>query len=291
MDLSVEDPELFQVYLNCVYFGSETLEKSNAAFRLAVRNNDTGCPEINVYNICKDVTEEMLVSHFEEFGEIGQVEFVAECATLTSTYESSRVVYITFNTPEAGRAAIKARDGVELDGHQLTVEADDYLPEYELADLHYEALVRLYVLADTLQDVVTCNMVADSIEQFFDITKVHPGKVPIAAVYESTVEGNSLRKLMRNLWFYNTRGACQNRLHDSGFPSDFLYDLVREYVRVKVGIVGEDFKQFLDVASTDIIDVPNGCRYHQHDDEHPPCAMSSTVKKPCRSCRPPKRSA
>ena len=297
MDLSVEGPEVSQAYLNCVYLGPETLEETAAAFRHAVLDSITGCPEINVYNVCKEVTTELLLEHFEEFGEIEEINISTLSATSASRYESLHVAYITYRAAEAGRAAIKASDSLILHGHQLTVEADDYAPEYELADLHHEAMIKLYVLADKLQDVVTANMVVDNIERFFNTTQVHPGKSPISAVYQSTVEGNPLRKLMRNVWFYDTRGACQFRLHESGFPNDFLHDFMKECVRVNVGIQGDNFNKFLDVASNDcgIVPperaVPCECRYHQHDDEHLFCATrsSSKSKKPCRSCRPSKQ--
>lgn len=179
------EPDVFQAYLNCVYVGPETLEEIPGAFEREVRGATVGFSDLYVYNVCKDVTREDLILRFEESGNIKSV-FISKHSSAHSRFESSRIAKIVFFTVEAGLAAIKTFDGFVLHGHRLTVKASHRgltvtdLEEcnkrrYELADLLYNKLIKLYLLADQLQDTTTSNMVMDKIEQFYATERVHPG--------------------------------------------------------------------------------------------------------------------
>lgn len=70
---------------------------------------------------------------------------------------------------------------------------------HELADLLYNMLIKLYLLADRLQDTTTANMVMDKFEQLYKAECLHPGNLPISTAYQFTVEGSPLRELLRNI--------------------------------------------------------------------------------------------
>lgn len=164
VDLSDEDPEVFQTYLNCVYIGPETLKGIGGAFEREVRRSAEGLSELFVYNICKDVTTKMLVQRCERFGEIK----MAKIATLKAPHHGSpRAARIVFATAEAGEAAMEFFHGLIFHGHRLTVHAsfkgigdllDHWSLRFEVADRHYDTLMRLYLLADKLQDLATANI-------------------------------------------------------------------------------------------------------------------------------------
>jgi hypothetical protein len=298
VDLSDEDPDVFQAYLNCIYVGPETLEEIPGAFECEVCNSIGGSPRLYVCNICKGISKEDIITEFLNFGKIEKVNMFYGRCHIYPTCESFAHAMIDFSTVEACEAAIKASDFLTLNGHQLRVNTSRLLSkeydmrEYELADSHYDALIKLYLLSDKLQDILTVNMAIDKIQQFTKVAGCYPGKSPVSTAYQSTVEGSPLRKLLRDIYFYDTtsdnRDHC-NRYQESGFPNEFLHDILKEYMRVKTE--SDDVTNFFEVATNDHLlekserDVPNACRYHQHDDEHPFCVTSSEEEEPCKTCK------
>jgi hypothetical protein len=222
VDLTDEDPDVFQAYLNVVYVGPETLEEIPGAFEREVGETTGGFSSLIIYNLCKSSNKENLIANFGEFGKVKEVSI--SDWHLYSKYGSPYYAVITFDTAAAGMAALRASIHPVLDGHRLTVKPcridskEYYTREYELADSHYERLVNLYLLADKLRDLSTANMVMDQIQQFCNATDVHPGKVPISAAYQSTGEGSPLRKILRDMWFYYACPDDPKRYQGSGFP-------------------------------------------------------------------------
>lgn len=209
---------------------------------------------------------------------------------MITNHGSFSTASIHFATAEAGKAAIKASEDLVLNGKQLRVTADDKCAEacvqydmrkIELADLRYKSLISLYLLADKLQDMATVNTVMNKIQNLNTTIRVHPGRGAISIAYQSTMEGSALRKLLRDLWFYETGPACRKRLSEGGFPNDFLHDMVKQYVWTKTIDDIYGVENFIDVTSSDHLldepkrNIPEGCRYHQHDDEHPFCSTGT----------------
>jgi hypothetical protein len=295
VDLSDEDPDVFQAYLNCVYVGSETLEETGGAFEREVRGSGSGYKSIWVYNICVNVTQQDLVTEFLGFGGMKSVNITDYGAI--PRYESNRVARITFTTDEASEAALKFCDGLVLRGHKLAAKPcgiglggieKTMMRRVELADIRYNTLIKLYLLADKLQDMATANMVMDKIEQFYKIAGVHPDKVPISTAYQSTVEGCPLRKWLHNIWFYDTNERSEKRFQENGFNNEFLHDVLKQYMRVKVTRPSKD--SFSIIEANDGLDeleceIPIRCRYHQHDDEHRICPTTWIGGDYCQTCK------
>jgi hypothetical protein len=304
VDLSDVDPDVFQAYLNCVYVGPETLEEIPGAFEREVRGGDTaGFSTLVIFNVCEDVTRENIVQRFEEFGYIKAILFDRlvkhTSERILSRFESSRMAKIAFSTVEAGEAAIKFLDGFTFHGHRLTVKAsfrhlkraEEWKERrHEIADQTYNALIKLYLLADKLQDTTTANMVMDKIEQFYKYEFVHPGNLPVSTAYQSTVEGSPLRKLLRNMWLYDTDSISEKRFGESKFPSEFLHDVLKLYMSIK-NLRPKNLDSFSDITANDGLlnkddcAIPVRCRYHQHDDEHPFCPPHWKEERHCASCR------
>ncbi|KAM0710413.1 hypothetical protein Q7P35_002775 [Cladosporium inversicolor] len=295
VDLSDEDPDVFHAYLNCVYVGPDTVEEMPGAFEREVCYSMGGSSDLYIYNICKDVTREMLIGEFKGFGEIKRASIFNSNCLVASTFESSLTARIPFTTSEAGGAAMKASDGRTLSEHRVSARPcrsyseERAMQEYELADSHYSTLINLCLLADKVQDFSTANMVIDKIQQLCNSAIAHPGKQPISIAYQSTVEGSPLRHLLRDMWFYDASPDWSVRFEESGFPHEFLHDNFKSYMRIKS--CDNDIDRFLNVANNDDLvdepecDIPVACRYHQHDDEHPFCVKSLKEEKPCKTCK------
>lgn len=297
VDLSDEDPSVFHAYSNCVYSGPDTLEEVPGTFEHEVRGGITGFSRLYVCNVCVDVSRETLTELFAKFGEVEAVDIVEHYGK-SPLFESPRVVTVVLTTDEAGEAAVKALDGHILSGHRLSVwpssrgvedRHEHYRRKNELADEHYDKLIKLYLLADKLQDIATTNMVMDKIEQFYRTTQVHPGQSTVYTVYHSTERGSPLRKLLRNMWFYYTDKMTIWRAQEHGFPKEFLRDEFEHFIMVKAA--GKGLDNFSNVALNDHLEGggPAWCRYHQHDEEHPFCLTSWQDEEHCKSCRAKKK--
>lgn len=302
VDLSDEDPDVFQAYLNCVYVGPESLEEIPGEFEVEARGSNIGFCKLLVYNICKDVTKQKLLERFGEFGDVTKVIFSSHRES--PQYESSRFAFVHFTSAEAGRAALKYCDGLILCGHRVTIQPSrvgldqrEYeMHKYELADLHYNSLIKLYLLADKLRDVTTANIVVDEIERFYRVTEAHPGERPITTAYNSTAKGSPLRKLLRNMWFYDTDCESEARFKENVFPNEFLHDVLKLYMSVKVDGTDE-IENFFSISSNEgnfeeeECDGPTRCRYHQHDDEQPSCPLMTWEEEgKCESCKSARKS-
>lgn len=156
----------------------------------------------------------------------------------------------------------------------LTVYADecDSCPEsdrYVKANVGFQALVRLYILSDKLQDLATANIAIDEIIRFSDITQALPAN-DFSHVYGNTPPNSPLRVLLRDYFVYERDlSSAANRLDD--LPPEALKDIMLEVLRTQQEhgalTVEEAFsKQISANMDTD------RCYYHQHDDSHPRCA-------------------
>ena len=237
-----------------------------------------------------------MIRRLKEFGDIRAIYFDKN---ISARFGSSRVAKVAFLTVKAGEAALNFLDGFIFHGHRLTVKAsrgglkrvEEWRERrHELADQFYNTLINLYLLADKLQDTTTANMVMDKIEQFYDYERVHPGSLPVLTAYQSTVEGSPLRRLLRDIWLYDTNRNSINRFQENEFPNEFLHDVLQLYMSIKTS-GPKNLDSFSDFTANDGLlnkdecEIPVRCRYHQHDDEHPFCPLDPREDRHCESCR------
>ena len=260
VDLTDEDPEVFQAYLNCVYFGPQTLREHAEEFERQIEQFNT------IICVCSHgtVLESSLVPVLENFGPI---KSVWPGPLLDVTLQS--VYCIEFANSEGGTRAIASLDGNTLDGHQLYAfttsagSANAKIATSRLSKAGCTALIELYLLADKLQDFTTANMVMDELVQFIAETAEIPKYALTSLVYNSTANNSPLRALLRDCWVHQMPTDAIDRLKADCFPRDFLEDVAMELMRLKLGIIqSEDYERSKRWDK---------CLYHQHDEEHPRC--------------------
>jgi hypothetical protein len=154
------------------------------------------------------------------------------------------------------------------DNIKSTAEVDRTEP----ADAGFEALIRVYLLADKLQDLDTTNVVIDEIMRFSDTAKRVPCSSNYHLVYDNTTPHSRLRVLMRDFWMYEMDEEYDKAL--DALPQDLMQDILGEFLRVKRArkhaTVKEAFNKDL---STDLDSYI--CFYHQHDGKHSRCGRRS----------------
>jgi hypothetical protein len=199
-----EDPELFQAYLNCVYFGPETVEQWADASEAEI----TAKPEGNTKDEKRIIREE----------------------------------------------------------------------KQAVADLVFEKLIRLYLLAERLIDFKTANMVIAEIIRASGLFGCIPTQGPISLAYASTVKGSPLRNLLRDYWICESASTHTNheRIRAAGFPLECLQDIAIEMLRMS-GEVPADYS-YVNFKTVKTIWAESVCYYHQHDELHPKCVPVDSGK-------------
>jgi len=161
---------------------------------------------------------------------------------------------------------------------QDTDEIEDQPENVQLVKKHETcvALVRLYQLADKLQDPVTANMVIDEIIRRSDVLEHVPRFTTISLVYSYTPANSPLRRLMCDCWVYEVSAGwivdrkATSRDPFGNLPHEFVEDVLLEFYSAKSKGRG----QTLEAAFSGDPRANEGrdkCHYHQHDDKHPRC--------------------
>lgn len=274
-----------------MYCGLETLLEDRNAFMNEVWDGVTEYSTLQVKSIRHDVDELELSEYFQEFIK----HDVIQMSKVNST--CSRDATIKFATADAARGALKARNGSVFMGECLKVKyakhrgrrcEEEQERRYQLADPRYEALIRLYVLADKLQDVMTVNMVINAVWRLYKLSKVHPGPGPMSLLYESVVEQDLLRKLLFDLWVgkMDTHYG-HKRLKSGDYPYAFLQEVAATLVENFVVHQGDQadlwYENMVHVEGTYDAKSEDLCGYHQHDEEHPICVPGSEDAVCCKA--------
>jgi hypothetical protein len=110
----------------------------------------------------------------------------------------------------------------------------DYLSLYTSHCMEYlRTLANVYLQADRLQDFATANLVIDEIIDTQERTNHSSPNDVINTVYESTVHGSPLRKLMRDVGLHGGWSAFYLDPHSFKFHEDYARDIFVEFMRVK----------------------------------------------------------
>jgi hypothetical protein len=139
------------------------------------------------------------------------------------------------------------------------------LPKYAQDNGSLRPLVRLYLLADKLNDIITTNLVMDEIIRLSDELLRVPCSKFVTLAYTSTVVGSPLRKVCRDYYVHEVVDWVLEVSDEGEFPFEFLKDVLVEFRRISS-------HNTLDVERRKIFCVDREkCYYHQHDNEHPKC--------------------
>ena len=125
-------------------------------------------------------------------------------------------------------------------------------------------LIKLYILADRLQDLESANMIMDALVRCSDYHDDVPKAEICTLAYETTPPGSPLRKLMVDWWAHDMPDRLVEA--DEQIPRDMLVDIAREFgmIAIKRG------KRAMAVAPCRVSKRAR-CYYNQHDDEHQAC--------------------
>jgi hypothetical protein len=138
------------------------------------------------------------------------------------------------------------------------------------------ALIKLFVLADTLIDSKTANLVIDRIFAYGIETKNIPTHEQVNLGYTSTASGNPLRALLRDFIVYNGREDYIASAKDSSaLHADFCYHIAAEYLKIKHSNLEYTTIVTAFTWHRNILSIWDKCLYHQHNGSK--CEPSSTL--------------
>jgi hypothetical protein len=96
----------------------------------------------------------------------------------------------------------------------------------------FEALIRLHLLANKLQDPDMMNSAIDELVRMVDEDGLVPTQVNL--VYSSTKRGDPLRALVRDVYIHEAESSeCHEFLRTSELHSEFWRDVSLEYFKLK----------------------------------------------------------
>lgn len=131
------------------------------------------------------------------------------------------------------------------------------------------SLTDLCLIADRLQDMQTANLAMDELLRFKAKNLECFSHEIISHVYNSTVHGHPLRRLMRDENVYDRESVSYMQVHVEGGHPEFLRDVAVELLRVRDADVLEGGNEFMlrELIERD----DDKCHYHLHSEAHPRC--------------------
>ena len=143
-------------------------------------------------------------------------------------------------------------------------------------------MLRTYILADKLGDIVTANLLLDGILDVYNSDQSAPSVDTIDFVFSSTAPDTPLQRLFIDIYVYADSGTLISDLLQSGHvPRAFLHPYMEKTASLLRAHPG---RRFRDVFMRDIID-DYRCRYYPHDetDALGPCCGNGCQR--CENCR------
>lgn len=138
------------------------------------------------------------------------------------------------------------------------------------SNMAYEGLVKVYIVADKLQDLAMTNSVMDTIMHVGFHFGLNPKAAPVHLAYASTAPGSPLRAYLRDCWIHETDDAAED-LRQGGFPFQFGLDFAVEIMHIKATSDHNKLSNALSVNLRKRVQ-KHPCYYHQHDDS---CASAA----------------
>jgi hypothetical protein len=140
----------------------------------------------------------------------------------------------------------------------------NFLPHGEHTTIGaFDALVRLYVLADKLCDLMTSNMVIDRMVRYSDDVNRIPSSSAITLAYDSTASGSPLRALMCDYFIHEGHARYFEIDKATNYPRDFFQDIAARYLERK--FTNESNTATVKDAFRVNVSSRGRCHYHQHD--------------------------
>jgi hypothetical protein len=136
------------------------------------------------------------------------------------------------------------------------------------SESYFHMLTRLYVFADKLEDLMSANMIMDCILDFNNESNFFPALHTITWVWEHTPANSPLRRLVRDIYVYETLEDYFDDKEDLKPPYELLMEMIKEHRKLTKKNHGQEVQN---VYPGLILAKFSKCRYHQHKDGELQC--------------------
>ncbi|TLD06833.1 hypothetical protein E2P81_ATG10233 [Venturia nashicola] len=240
--LDDHDPEIFSAYLHCLYFGAAGLKGMCSSSSGEARAQESATVKVRGsgarnHNLSSDTSSSDDDSDSESDGDSD------------SDSDGDSDSDSDSGSGSDGKAGTK-------DGHEISDVGKDQ--ERSARPVNW-LLFNLYTLADKLMDPTTANMVIDEIIRKLQQGVITPGLVAITHVYNSTLHGCPMRKLIRDWYIYKASYAWVDDLQEKDYPVQMIQDVLRETWKLRKK---NEHRRVRDVFNKSYMSQP-GTRYHQ----------------------------
>lgn len=154
-----------------------------------------------------------------------------------------------------------------------TLDAEEGLSTLDRTHLR---LVKTYMLADKLGDIVTTNMVVDRMIDLTDSAKQLPGNETTRIVTSYTSQESPLRKLFIDYYVHEaSMESLRKMLRDDTIPRTFICEVLDE----KATLASHCEALKINEVFLNDFTKNHKCRYRQHDKLYPSCCKTCTWEK------------
>ena len=178
------------------------------------------------------------------------------------------------------------KDFVDIGDVEYVLTGKDELSNVETK---YARLVKLWILADRLGDIVTSNMVIDQVISHAESTSKIPGAPSIRAVESGTVTKSTPRKLFIDFYIHNEDRYAILSLLDLVKAGDVPHSFLRGVIEKKARLESENRHDSVDDLFMFNYSDGGRCQYRQHNDALPTCGEACELDEARWKKKRPKR--
>jgi len=154
----------------------------------------------------------------------------------------------------------------------------NFLPDPK--EIDFIPLIKAYVIADKLGDLMTANMIIDRIISYSDEVNMLAGVDQVELLYNFTASGSPLRALVCDHFIHEADSQYLLKGDLSEIDREFFQDIALRYLSIKRADGNTKLKVSVGTAFGQKVSTVDACPlYHQHNKNHPRhlCTPSQTT--------------
>ena len=207
--------------------------------------------------------------------------FVTACSTTWN--ENRRPIVLAEDDPDIFTLYLSCVSSNKTNCGVAITKYDGEPESFSVGEKIFARVIRTWALADSLGDVVSCNLLVDHLIDYSERTKSTPSAANVNFAVDYISSDSLMHCLLVDYYIFRTgtKSVIENCKDDS-FPDSFLRQvLLRKTVHdsKRSGYGMRNFDQTSYPAN-------HRCEYHQHDEDHPRCGPNCVKRQASRRSTP-----
>lgn len=128
----------------------------------------------------------------------------------------------------------------------------------------YHRLIQAWILADSLSDSRSANVIIDEFDRVSDEYEIHHSAANVTLVFEHCAKESPMYRYVRDSFVYCCEADTMDHYHERDVPEEFFFAVAREMQRLVME--SDRHRSVGDLFQSGFV---MGCRYHMHDKSCP----------------------